>query len=196
MSVLSILVCSLPEQYAISKLRRLEAVLRPQIEGRDIELIVDDADRKTPTGTKRNNLISRSSGEYIVFVDSDDLVADSYIKDILWGLRESPDCVTMRGWMTTNGANRREWTIKLGSLYYERDGHYYRWPNHLAVMRKSLVQHIKFPDIWIQEDYQWSKVIHDRKILKTEFHIDKPIYHYDYWDNKPHQTNVRITRLR
>lgn len=194
--ILSVLVCSLPEEYSIAKLKRLHDRLSPQVEGRDIELIVDDTDRRMPTGTKRNNLISRALGEYVVFVDSDDLVSDSYIKDILFGLQSSPDCVTMRGWMTTNGANRRYWTIKLGSGYFEKDGHYYRWPNHLAVMRKSLIAHIKFPDIWQEEDYRWSKVIHDRGILKTEFHIDKPIYHYDYWDNKPKPGNVRVTRLR
>lgn len=194
--MLSILVCSLPEPYNVEKLRRLEGILRPQIEGRDIELLIDASDRKTPTGTKRNNLISRATGEYFQFIDDDDIVAGCFIKDILWGLRDSPDCVTFRGWMTNNGGNRREWTIKLGSGYYEKDGHYYRWPNHLAVMKKSLVQHIKFPDIWITEDYIWSKAVNDQRVLKTEYHIDKPIYHYDYWDNKPHQTNVRITRYR
>lgn len=196
MTQLSILICSLPEPYNIEKLRRLEGILRPQIEGRDIELLIDSSDRRTPTGTKRNNLFAKAQGEYIQFVDDDDVPTESFIKDILWGLQGSPDCVTFRGWMTTNGANRREFTIKLGSQYHERDGHYYRWPNHLAVMRKSLVQHIKFPDIWITEDYIWSKAVNDQRVLKTEYHIDKPIYHYDYWDNKPHQTNVRITRLR
>lgn len=196
MTQLSILICSLPEPYSIDKLRRLEDVLHPQVIDRPIQIIVDDSPRGVPTGSKRNNLIARAEGEYIVFVDCDDMVASSYIKDIMWGLQNSPDCVTLRGWMTTNGANRRDWTIKLGSGYYEKDGHYYRWPNHLSVMRKSLVQHIKFPDIWIQEDYIWSKAINDQRVLKTEYHIDKPIYHYDYWDNKPHQTNVRITRLR
>lgn len=195
--ILSILVCSLPEEYSISKLRRLRDRLQPQIEGRPIELLVDEAPRNVPTGTKRNSLISRASGEYVVFVDSDDLVTESYIKDILWGLQHAPDCVTMRGWMTTNGANRRDWTIKLGSGYYEKDGHYYRWPNHISVMRKSLIQHIKFPDIWIQEDYIWSKAVNDQRVLKTEFHIDKPIYHYDYWDNKPGSGHItKTTRLR
>ena len=193
---LSILICSLPEPYYSTKLDRLMGLLKSQAVGKSVEIIVDDAGRQTPTGTKRNNLIGRASGDYVVFVDSDDLVSDSYINDILRSLESLPDCVTMRGWMTTNGINRREWTIKLGSGYYEKDGHYYRWPNHLAVMKKSLIQNIPFPPIWQQEDYQWSKQINDRKILKTEVHIDKPIYHYDYWDKDKRHNHQTIKNIR
>lgn len=193
---LSILICSLPEPYYSTKLDRLLSLLKSQAVGKSVEIIVDDAGRQMPTGTKRNNLISRASGEYVVFVDSDDLVSDSYINDILRSLESSPDCVTMRGWMTTNGINRREWTIKLGSGYYEKDGHYYRWPNHLAVMKKALIQSIPFPPIWQQEDYQWSKQINDKKILKTEVHIDRPIYHYDYWDKDKRHNHQTIKNIR
>jgi len=194
MKVLSVLICSLPEPHYTQKLGRLMDVLTPQVSD-NVEVIVDDGGRGTPTGTKRNNLIGRASGDYIVFVDSDDLVADSYISDILYGLQGSPDCVTFRGWMTTNGGARRDWTIRLGSDYVERDGHFYRWPNHISVMKKSLVKDIQFPALWQQEDYIWSKMIHDRKILKTEHHIDKQLYHYDYWDNKNKKPNAEVEKL-
>jgi hypothetical protein len=47
-------------------------------------------------------------------------------------------------------------------------------------MRRACVERVKFPDIWQQEDYQWSKVIHERKLLRKEFFIDKDMYWYQY----------------
>lgn len=182
MTKLAILICTLPEPFYIRKLKRLLSILDPQIErfNGDVSYHIHDAGRSMKTGTKRNLLIENTESEYFVFIDSDDVVTSTYVSDIMSALKHNPDVVTIKGWMTTDGANRKEWTIKLGSPYTERNGHYYRWPNHLAVMKRSLVHHIKFPDITQQEDFHWSKRINDLRLLKTEIHIDKPTYHYDF----------------
>lgn len=184
---LSILICTLNEPYSIDMLKRLRNILDPQIERykQDVELLIHDAGRFMPTGTKRNELIKICEGDYFCFIDCDDLIASYYLDEIMKGIERGVDVITMQGWMTTNNKNRADWTIKLGSEYVERNGHYYRWPNHLSVMKKSLVEHVKFPDIWVQEDYIWSKKIRDLNLLKTEYHIQEKIYHYDFKDNKP-----------
>lgn len=184
---LSILICTLPEPFYINKLRRLVGVLKPQVErfNGQVEYRIHEAGRRTmTTGKKRNDLITQSEGEYFCFIDSDDLVVPTYVESIYNALISGPDCVTFKGWMTTDGKDHRDWTIKLGSQYYERNRHYYRWPNHLAVMKKSLVEHVKFPDISKQEDYLWSQQIHNMGLLKTEVHIDAPLYWYDFIDPK------------
>lgn len=149
-----------------------------------VQVLANESDRNMPTGTKRNQLISDCKGEYICFVDDDDQLSPHYIARILEALESNPDVVTFQGWMTTNGQHRVDWTIKLGESYEERNGHYYRWPNHLCVFKKSLVQHIKFPDIWHGEDYKWSLAVRESGVLKTEVHIPEQLYHYDFKDKK------------
>lgn len=178
---LTILIPTLNEPFSIRKLKRLKEVLLPQIEKYpEVTYSINDAGRSMTIGEKRNAMIQNSSSEYFVFIDCDDMVTPDYLDEIMKGLESNPDVVTFCGWITSNMAQRKNWTIKLGSGYTEQNGHYYRWPNHLSVMRRSLVEHVRFPSIRSQEDYQWSKMIHDRKLLKTEHHIPKQLYHYDW----------------
>lgn len=178
---LAILICTLPDRTL--KLRRLLAVLNPQVKkyADRVKYHIHDGGRSMPTGAKRNALITQSNpSEYFVFIDDDDLITEDYVSQILKAAETHPDVITFDGWMTTNGSHRAEWTIQLGSDYCEREGRYYRWPNHIVPIRREAVTGIWFPEVYIQEDYRWSKEIHDRGVLKSEVHIDKALYHYDY----------------
>jgi glycosyltransferase involved in cell wall biosynthesis len=173
---LSILIPTLPKRKHF--LIRLRNILDKQlVEG--VEVIVDDRAEHIPTGIKRNDLISRAQGEYITFIDDDDLISHEYVQLIMAAIKQSPDVITFCGWISTDGGKPIDWVIKLGSDYVPRDGKYYRWPNHLSVMKKSIIKDIKFEPIWKQEDYRWSKIIHDRKILKSEVHINRQLYFYE-----------------
>jgi glycosyltransferase involved in cell wall biosynthesis len=183
MKKLSILICTLPEERNIAKLARLRAILGPQLCD-VVEVRQHEGGREVPTGTKRNELIDNCEGEYFCFVDDDDILAPTYVQDILKALESRPDVVTFNGWMTTNSKSRVDFVIKLGEGYEERDGKYYRWPNHLAVIRKSAVRGIRFEPIWMGEDYIWSKQIRDLGLLKTSVHIEKELYHYDFESTK------------
>ena len=124
-------------------------------------------------------MIKNSEGEYFVFIDSDDVVPAYYVDELMKAIEQGPDVVTFIGYMTTDGVRRENFTIKLGSDYVSRGGHHYRWPNHLACMRRDKVEHVKFPDIWEREDYLWSRQIHEQRLLQTEVHITKDLYWYD-----------------
>lgn len=174
-----ILICTLPERD--NKLRRLTLELdRQKKKYQGVDYKIHDAGRSIPTGRKRNQLIEQSFSEYFSFIDDDDMVSGDYIEQIMIAIEKSPDVITFNGWMTTNGTNRQDFTIKLGSRYEEKNGHYYRFPNHLCVFKRDKVQHVKFPDQWVQEDYMWAKAIHDRNILKKEVHIEQDLYHYQF----------------
>jgi glycosyltransferase involved in cell wall biosynthesis len=179
---LSILIPTLNEPFSIKRLARLNAILDPQIEkySGQVEKVIHDAGRFMPTGTKRNELINMSIGDYFAFIDADDVVDKHYVKRILEGIDKEVDVVTFCGWMTTDGANRVDFVIKLGEKYEERGGKYYRHPNHLAAMRRDKVERFKFQGKWQGEDYEWSKRIHDAKVLKTEHHFVDQLYWYDY----------------
>jgi glycosyltransferase involved in cell wall biosynthesis len=188
---LAILICTLPDRS--DKLKRLVNVLKPQIEKHSDQVFysLHDAGRNMPTGQKRNELISQTQSDYFVFVDDDDLVPMYYVDEILKAISLGPDVITFKGWMTNNGRDRRDFTIRLDSDYTEKLGHYYRWPNHIVPMKRETVGAVRFPEIWIQEDYQWSKKIHDSRLLKTEVHINKDMYHYDCWPKTPVKTRIR-----
>lgn len=188
---LAILICTLPERAA--KLQRLLSVLNPQIEPYKDQVYysINDAGRSMPTGTKRNQLINQTQSDYFVFIDDDDLVSSQYVAMIMNAASQNPDVITFNGWMTTNGQNRRDWTIRLGSNYEEKNGKYYRWPNHIVPMKRDVVRGVKFPDIWQQEDYQWSKKIRDLRLLKTSVHIDKDLYWYDCYPKQVPQHTIR-----
>lgn len=192
---LSILIPSLPESQHY--LNRLMSILNPQIvEG--VELIINNAPRSVPTGTKRNQMISDCSGEYFSQIDVDDIPSGFYVSEMLKAIEQGPDVITFNGFMTTDGINRRDFTIKLGENYEERNGKYYRYPNHLCGFKKAVVGHIKFRPIWVQEDYFYATELRDKNILKTAVHIEKEMYHYDFIDKnkKVNTVQSRRTRLR
>jgi glycosyltransferase involved in cell wall biosynthesis len=183
---LSILICSLPER--AHHLANMLSLITHQIKD-GVEFIVDNRPRHIPTGVKRNDLMAQAKGEWVCFVDDDDYISPDYVEEILKALESNPDVVTFKGWMTTNGISHVDWCIKLGEKYEARtdpDGitRYYRFPNHLCPMRKSIATVHTFPAIWQGEDYAWAKKIHDFGMLKTEVHIDKKLYHYRFITNK------------
>lgn len=185
--LLSILICTLPERSY--QLNRLMGILLPQSIERDMEILIDDRPRNITTGQKRNDLIVKAQGDYIAFVDDDDSVTNDYVYWLLNGISKGVDVVTFCGYMTTNGGAKVNWIIKLGEKYEARKDpdqitRYYRFPNHLSCMKKSLIAHVKFPNIWSGEDFEWAKKINDLGLLKTEVHIDKQLYHYAFLTHK------------
>jgi glycosyltransferase involved in cell wall biosynthesis len=183
---LSILICTLPETYSYRMLSRLNEVLDPQIEKyKDrVEKKVHDAGRHMTTGEKRNMLIAQSSGEYFTYIDCDDMVPDYYVEEIIKAIEQKPDVITFKGYMTHDRVGRKNFDIRLGNGYHETRDCYYRWPNHLSVMRRDAIGNVRFPNITKQEDYMWSREINDRGLLKTSVHIDRDMYWYDYIDPK------------
>lgn len=194
---LSILIPTLNEPESIRYLRRLRGILDPQVAKYpgQVEIRINDAGRSMPTGTKRNELIKNSDGEYFSQIDVDDVPAPYYVDEMIQAISSNPDVVTFNGYITTNGSNRREFVIMMSCGYYEDKGVYYRYPNHLCCFKRSVVEHVKFPPIWVQEDYKWATEIKNRRLLKSEVHIgNKWMYHYDYKTKTnvtPPRTHIR-----
>jgi glycosyltransferase involved in cell wall biosynthesis len=184
--LLSILTCTLPER--AHYLKRLSEVITNQIADKPVEFLVDPRPRNVPTGTKRNDLIRQCKGAWVCFIDDDDRIADDYVSSILKALESNPDVVTFEGTYTENGRNKVDWVIKLGERYEARteNGKYmfFRYPNHLSVIRKSIANRVRFPDVWQGEDYQFATKLKDLNLLKTSVHIPKQLYFYDFKTNK------------
>lgn len=185
MSTLSVLIPTLPERYGL--LKRLQGILIPQVDKHKDRVFIhyNDQGRSVTIGNKRNQLVSMVNTDFYVFIDDDDLISKDYISEILTAMDSNPDVITFNGWMTTNGINRKNFVIKLNERYEERNGIYYRHPNHLCPVKSSLGRQVMFPNQTSAEDYSYAVGLKQRKLLKTSIHIEKDLYHYDFVTTKP-----------
>lgn len=190
---LDILIPTLNEPHYNQLLKRLLSILSPQVEkySGNVKIHIHDAGRSMTTGQKRNELIANSEGEYFSQVDSDDMVSPYYVDELMKAIAYSPDVVTFTGFMTTDGRNRKDFTIKLGERYEERHGRYYRYPNHLCCFKREVVKDVKFRNLWQLEDYHWATEIDRRKLLKKEIHINKWMYQYAFVSRKTYSHQIR-----
>lgn len=175
---LSILIATMPSRMA--QYNRLIKSLPNSNE--EVEVLSDDS-MEYNIGVKRNKLLERASGDYIVFVDDDDSISKDYVKLILKAAETNPDCIGICGIITTNGIKRRKWFIsKDYGRWYEKDKVYYRTPNHISPVKREIALKAMFPKIKFGEDAVYSERL--LPYLKTEVKIKERIYHYDYNSQK------------
>ena len=175
---LSILICSLHKRRAL--LVRLLNIIDPQFRHRtDVECLTNTDDGMKSVGTKRNELLQQAKGDYICFIDDDDTVSENYVELILKACESGPDCVGIEGIITFDGKNPKKFIHSIQyKEWYEKDGIYYRNPNHLSPVKRILALKAKFPSKYFGEDKDYSMNLLPH--LKTEVYIPNPIYFYHY----------------
>jgi len=79
----SILICGIPERYHLVQ-PLLHSLLEKQSVARmpDVELLFLMDNKRRPVGAKRNDMLAMAVGEYVSFIDDDDLVSDDYVQKI------------------------------------------------------------------------------------------------------------------
>jgi len=173
-TILSILICHLFDRE--ESLRSLVNDLKSQSINLPVQILIKGDQGKISIGAKRNELLLSAKGEYIAFVDDDDSVSSDYVSSILEALKSKPDCVGIEGVMQTNlGDAMFKHSIDYQGWYTGPDA-YYRTPNHLNPVKKTIAQSIGFPDMMFGEDQRYSEAL--RRSLRTEVYIDHPIYFY------------------
>lgn len=153
---------------------RITGILEHQIQGySDIELIIN-TDEST-VGEKRQHCIDIAQGEYINFIDDDDLIAHDYIKTI-YPLLDGVDYIGFRLQMYKDGEKQKptEHSLK-HTEWYEDDKGYYRGISHLNPIKTSLARQGTFKGQYA-EDFEWAKQVS----AKTQHFINKPMYFYFY----------------
>ena len=173
---LSILICTLEERKT-EFLNKLLSILKPQIQNKDVEIVILTDNGEIPIGTKRNLSLNSANGKYVCFIDDDDIISDGYVDLVLLKSNEDSDVIVFNAIVTTNG-----WDIKLAKQgmeyeYGEIHNVYYRLPNHLAIHKKETMIE-RFMDIRTGEDDEWAQ--RRLKEIKTQSRIDEIIYHYDF----------------
>ncbi len=170
---LSILICSVIGRER--KLNRLLEELKQQYH-KAIEILVEIDNREITTGAKRNILLEKAKGDYIAFIDDDDRISINYVVKILRALKTNPDCCSLNGFLIRpkhvfpfyHSIDYLKW--------YNKDGIYYRSPNHLNAVKRELALQAKFPDKTMGEDVDYSTRL--KSLLKTETKIQGTLYYY------------------
>lgn len=179
----SILICSLINRY--SYLNRLLCKLKSQIKNYDnIEILINIDDGIKSIGQKRNELLEKAKGEYIAFIDDDDLVDKKYIDNIMGILSKTDvDCIGFCGHMIIDNRNKHKFihSIKY-KKWFKKNGIFYRCPNHLNPIKREYAIKVKFDQIDMGEDKDYSEKI--IKFLKKEKFIDQIMYIYLYNSRK------------
>lgn len=177
--MLSILICSLHSRSHL--LAELKEILQPQLTS-DVELLIEVDNKEISTGAKRNILLNRAKGKYIVFIDDDDIVSDFYIEKILNACKSDADCIAINGTMTTNGTNEIAWRLSKNyhNVTAKENGKfiYLRTTNHIAPVKRKLALLAMFPDFSNGEDAEYSRRLN--QYLKTETTISESLYHYRF----------------
>jgi glycosyltransferase involved in cell wall biosynthesis len=185
--ILSILIPTVPQRTNL--FLELHSEINKQLELSNyfglVEVISDDAPKGTKTtGQKRNDLLNAAQGEYVWFIDDDDMIMPNAIYNIITALEQKPDALAINGIMTTNGRDKKEWYISK-NLEYTADwskGYeiYLRPTNHITPTKRDIARLIKFEDKSNFEDYAYCMELKKLGLIKTEVEIEEPVYHYRY----------------
>ena len=130
-------------------------------------------------GAKRDALKCRATGEYLVFVDDDDMIAPNYLESILRLMESNPDIITFRSLYKSS----TYWGIVDMNLNHAENEQMNdstivkRQPFHVCPIRTSIAQQHSFPDINNAEDWGWMvNVLTD---CKTQSHSDQILHQYN-----------------
>ena len=130
-------------------------------------------------GAKRDALKCRATGEYLVFVDDDDMIAPNYLESILRLMESNPDIITFRSLYKSS----TYWGIVDMNLNYAENEQMNdstivkRQPFHVCPIRTSIAQQHSFPDINNAEDWGWMvKVLSD---CQKQAHSDQILHQYN-----------------
>jgi hypothetical protein len=199
-------------------LSQLLSLLEPQISALglnkfdqvDVYVHTDDESmisRATELGAKREWMRQKSTGEYICFLDDDDLIAPNYISSIL-PLLDGVDQIGFELEMYSghkkeapvyHSLKHGKWINPVNGRMGE-SGSYCRDISHINPMRRELALQVPMSG-GIGEDCRWAAAMRGK--VKTEHYVASPLYYYLWRPNKQDSKDARdpwrlemIERLR
>ena len=181
---LSVLICSTHSRSETFG-RAIQAQVWGQYEGlpsgyqERIEILMLTDNKRMMLGRKRNIMVDMAQGKYVQFIDDDDRIEPDMFRTVLDATSHDADVITFLAAVSLNGAPAKNCRY---SVEFEVDRNteegYERLPNHICCVKRELAQRVSYPHIPYGEDAGYSKLL--RPLLKTEHHIPRVLYHYDY----------------
>lgn len=185
----SICIATVPPR--AKKLQRLLKVLLPQVDkyGGQIEVVVLFNNFEwSSLGAIRQKLLDDAKGEYICFIDDDDLVPKDYCSTI-FPLLDGVDYIGFNVELRNEGMSLRPVYHSLKyKHWYDDEAGYYRGITHLNPIKIELARRGKYPEQDIGEDHYWTmeieRYMRDSGEEYTEHYIDRAMYIYDHFGHE------------
>lgn len=168
-------------------LDRLMKCLNAQ-DQKHVEIITCVNEGNVNIGKIRNMLIDQVETPYLVFIDDDDLVAESYIDDHMHMISMGVDVIGFKGLIYTDGKNPIEFVHQYGKEYATvRHGRYSTYERpimHINVVRTEIAKKVRFPEKTFGEDRDYGIKLANSGLISSAGFIDKTMYHYYYRTKK------------
>jgi hypothetical protein len=154
----------------------------------DVEIVTTLFDKRFSLGKNRGMMIDAAAGEYVNFVDDDDLVAEDYVSSI-YPLLDGVDYVGFIAKLYINGVycGKPSYHSLMCNRWFESAHGYFRDISHLNPMRSVLAAAGRMGDHegLVYEDLFWADRMRALGLVKTEHFIPKVMYFAYYRSNKP-----------
>jgi glycosyltransferase involved in cell wall biosynthesis len=146
-----------------------------------VEMLYLGDNKKRSIGRKRNDLLALAQGEYVVFVDDDDILSPNFVQSIYEAL-DGSDCIIYN---VACSINKGVYKMVYYDKGYRKDrnfiNHYERLPNHLMVVKREIARSVGFKDLSFGEDALYAKELKNK--LHTQRKIKEILYYYNFCDN-------------
>lgn len=147
----------------------------------DTEIRVKYDNKEMSIGAKRQIMLEEATGEYVVYIDSDDYVPEYYFDEIFKAMEQNPDaigievdCLGTKYRKAVASDKYNEWTTN-------KDGYnYVRTINHICPVRREIALAVGFENERYAEDYSYSIRLKKSGLIKKEVFINKKMYEYRY----------------
>lgn len=160
--------------------KRLLAQIEPQIEPyNDIELLVLEDNRKRELGPKLQAVVDIAQGEYVSFLDDDDLISDDYVESF-YPFLDGVDAVGFTGQVSVEGGPWRNVSYSKDYGWEENSGGFLRPHQHLSPIKTDIVRQVRWDAMGHYGcDFRWSKTMRESGLIRTENVVeDKVLYYY------------------
>lgn len=185
---LSILICTIVTR--VNQFNLLKHHLQTQINEfglqKEVEILSECDNKQISVGKKRQNLIEKAKGDYVVFIDDDDMCPYFYVQKILEAIKDNPDCIGFRieckgtlGKTASASYIWNDWADNVGGFDYVRTIY------HKNPVKREIALQIGYKDLRFGEDYDYSKRLKESGLLKEEVFIDEIMYEYRYAYENP-----------
>lgn len=172
---LSILVATIGRR-EVSFLALMDRLVS-QIERNSIEVVAYWNNGEATIGDIRQDLLEAATGDYVCFIDDDDMVPDYYCDEIFYALDKDYVGFELELFEKDTKLPRVFHSIKYGVWHQDERG-YYRGVTHLNPIKRSLALQGTFGKQGAGEDESWSRSVTPH--VRTENYIDKIMYYYHH----------------
>ena len=168
---------------AESRSALLKSLYRQIEDPRSVEILLEFDRGDSTLGVRRNRLLRRATGDYLVFLDETDRVSGDYVNRVLAATAGDPDVVCLTGKIADDPA----WPavrFEIGrDIRLEIKGGFLRWPpTYRCPMKSAIPKGFQFGDGNHFQEFAWAAAIKAKGLINTAAHVDEIILEFNGGD--------------